>query len=477
MAYDITDYDELEIYVTDGWREWYIPKFRIFMTVDGDFANLYWTDTEKGASGVTRLLSLDYNDVTFGYIAPSSAGEVVLQIESYQLSAFGGVGGVQSVTDNGNGVVTVDNTDPLNPVIEYNPEQTVKHETGDYTLVIGDEFNFIEFDDVGGAVDITVPTNASEPFPIGTWIDLWRDTSEIVNIVPDIGVTINSRSGYLSLDTLYSKARIVKVGTNEWDLFGDLELSLDPDANAIIDAIGGLTDVEKIAINDWFVSAKANGYYSKLKVVTAHCFGSAANNKWNWVNPVDSNAAFRTTYYGSPTFNARSVLFNGTTQYFRNLWDTAVNLLTAYSTTLIQCFTSNTSNNGTSFGLVNGANVWAFIPKFSGTLYSDAYNQGTNRKSVVNADATGIYVQTRQSNVLHKVFKAGVQITVTDTNLSSNFASLTLEPYWMCWNNAGSPAAYFNGEIWFSALGDGFTDGEVAAISTDLATLKTAIGA
>jgi hypothetical protein len=92
MAYDISDYDDLQIYVTDGWREWYIPKFRIFMTVDGDFANLYWTDTEKGASGLTRLLSLDYNDVTFGYIAPSSAGEVVLQIESYQLSAFGGGG-------------------------------------------------------------------------------------------------------------------------------------------------------------------------------------------------------------------------------------------------------------------------------------------------------------------------------------------------------------------------------------------------
>jgi len=113
MAYDITDYDELEIYVTDGWREWYIPKFRIFMTVDGDFTNLYWTDTEKGASGLTRLLSLDYNDVTFGYINPSSAGEVVLQIESYIISAFGGVGGVQSVTG-----LNTDNTDPLNPVVE-----------------------------------------------------------------------------------------------------------------------------------------------------------------------------------------------------------------------------------------------------------------------------------------------------------------------------------------------------------------------
>ena len=88
MAYDIQDFDELQIYVTDGWREWYIPKFRIFMTVEEPVCYLYWTDTEKGASGLTRLLALDYNDVTFGYLTPSSAGEVEIQINSYIVSAW-----------------------------------------------------------------------------------------------------------------------------------------------------------------------------------------------------------------------------------------------------------------------------------------------------------------------------------------------------------------------------------------------------
>ena len=88
MAYDIQDFDELQIYVTDGWREWYIPKFRIFMTVEEPICYVYWTDTEKGASGLTRLLALDYNDVTFGYLTPSSAGEVEIQINSYIVSAW-----------------------------------------------------------------------------------------------------------------------------------------------------------------------------------------------------------------------------------------------------------------------------------------------------------------------------------------------------------------------------------------------------
>jgi len=86
--FDISDYDEIQIYITDGWREWYLPKFRIFMVVDEPYISIYWTDTEKGASGLTRLLKLDYNDVTFGYITPSSASEVELEINNMIISAW-----------------------------------------------------------------------------------------------------------------------------------------------------------------------------------------------------------------------------------------------------------------------------------------------------------------------------------------------------------------------------------------------------
>ena len=69
-------------------RTWYLPKFRIYMTVDEPLCNIYWTDSEKGAQGVTRLLSLNYNDVTFGMISPSSASEVKQVIDSYIISAW-----------------------------------------------------------------------------------------------------------------------------------------------------------------------------------------------------------------------------------------------------------------------------------------------------------------------------------------------------------------------------------------------------
>lgn len=93
MSYNITDYSELEIEITDTVRTWYVPKFRIFMVVDGDYCYLYWSDSEKGRPGITRKLPLDYHDVTFGLLTPTSATEVKQTIEAYQISAFPNLSG------------------------------------------------------------------------------------------------------------------------------------------------------------------------------------------------------------------------------------------------------------------------------------------------------------------------------------------------------------------------------------------------
>jgi len=93
MTFDITDYSYTEIYITDGWREWYIPKFRLTWLVDEPYITIYWTDTEKGRSGVTRTLEMDYQDVTFGYISPSSASEIGLQLQQYIDSAWDDITG------------------------------------------------------------------------------------------------------------------------------------------------------------------------------------------------------------------------------------------------------------------------------------------------------------------------------------------------------------------------------------------------
>lgn len=88
MAFNISNLDETNITITDGWRTWEIPKFRIYITVSEPFCYLYWTDTEKPGNGKTRRLVMDYNDVLFGVYAPSSAAEVRTLLDALIIKAW-----------------------------------------------------------------------------------------------------------------------------------------------------------------------------------------------------------------------------------------------------------------------------------------------------------------------------------------------------------------------------------------------------
>jgi hypothetical protein len=75
---------------------------------------------------------------------------------------------------------------------------------------------------IAGARAITVPTNATMAFPIGTSIDFYQASGTGANFVAaDVTVTILRTPG-LTLRTTYSSATLTKVATNTWLLAGDL---------------------------------------------------------------------------------------------------------------------------------------------------------------------------------------------------------------------------------------------------------------
>jgi hypothetical protein len=86
--FNITNNDNTTILISDGFRDSYIPKFRLYMEVDEPFITIYWTDSEKGKAGILRKIVLNYNDVMFGYLTPTSASEVELVIQGYIDSAW-----------------------------------------------------------------------------------------------------------------------------------------------------------------------------------------------------------------------------------------------------------------------------------------------------------------------------------------------------------------------------------------------------
>jgi hypothetical protein len=95
--------------------------------------------------------------------------------------------------------------------------------TDNYTLVLTDNFKLLEMN-AATAKTITVPPNSSVAFTADqTQITIARYGAGALSIVAGSGVTINSADGALDLRAQFSMATLIKIGTNEWYLIGDIE--------------------------------------------------------------------------------------------------------------------------------------------------------------------------------------------------------------------------------------------------------------
>ena len=118
------------------------------------------------------------------------------------------------------GVVFTDGTQTKEGV----PSQTtIIQKTAAYTLsALTERDDLIEVSHTGGtAVDITIPTDATLNFPIGTSIDVLRTNTGGVRVVGASGVTVNSTPGAY-LRAQWSSATLFKRAANTWVLIGDL---------------------------------------------------------------------------------------------------------------------------------------------------------------------------------------------------------------------------------------------------------------
>jgi hypothetical protein len=90
-----------------------------------------------------------------------------------------------------------------------------------YTLAVGDAGELVTLANAS-AITLTVPTNASVPFAIGTQITITRAGSGSLTVAGAGGVTVNSADGFLKLRAQWSSATLIKIDTNSWILIGDL---------------------------------------------------------------------------------------------------------------------------------------------------------------------------------------------------------------------------------------------------------------
>jgi hypothetical protein len=93
-------------------------------------------------------------------------------------------------------------------------------QTASYILVLSDWGKIVEMN-VASANTLTIPTNASVAFPIGTEIQVLQYNDGQTTIAGP-GVTLRSKSGQLKIANKWTGVTLVKVGTDEWYVIGNL---------------------------------------------------------------------------------------------------------------------------------------------------------------------------------------------------------------------------------------------------------------
>jgi len=97
---------------------------------------------------------------------------------------------------------------------------TVSTQSASFDLALGDANSIIKMTNAGLAT-VTVPTNASVAFPIGTRIEIvqWDGT---VDIEAAFTVTVESINGNAQIEDQFGKATLLKLAADEWSLTGNL---------------------------------------------------------------------------------------------------------------------------------------------------------------------------------------------------------------------------------------------------------------
>jgi hypothetical protein len=98
----------------------------------------------------------------------------------------------------------------------------VVQEGGSLTLELNDNYRLLQVQS-GTTTIITIPTNAIEPFAVGSFVFLQQTGPEPLTVEPAFGVTLNIPAGKSASSAgLNATIGVIKVNTNEWTLVGNL---------------------------------------------------------------------------------------------------------------------------------------------------------------------------------------------------------------------------------------------------------------
>jgi hypothetical protein len=194
--------------------------------------------------------------------------------------------------------------------------------------------------------------------------------------------------------------------------------------------------------------------------------------KYNLVNPLDTDAAFRLVFNGGWTHSVNGATPNGTNGYADTKLVPSISFSSNNSSFGVYSRTDNVNGEnflGTSTAIAN--RVFMYV-KFT-VLGASQFNHNSQTfASPLLLNSSGYFASSRIAAGTHKVFVNGA----LNTTSVSNEQGLSTVPIFLASSNAsGSASGFSNRQLAFAHFADGLTDTESANLYTRVQAFQTAL--
>lgn len=255
---------------------------------------------------------------------------------------------------------------------------------------------------------------------------------------------------------------------------------IDPDAQAFITAAGITDPTQQSAINVLVIAAKANGWWTLCNAIYPMVGGTATTCMYNLKDPRDLDAAYRLTFFNTPTITNSGVQWNGTTQYANTHLNAATilsdssNHLSYYSTSNTQLVVSH------DIGANDNVNL-KYFQLICGRIASDlsTYEQGgAYLPAVSSAFSKAAYfigTRTAAGSPNMNMYRNATDLGATYTTDGGAVTLPSLEVFLGAINGDGVASNYTDRTCAFATIGAGVNSTIEALMYSDIQTFNTTL--
>lgn len=271
----------------------------------------------------------------------------------------------------------------------------------------------------------------------------------------DADIDNTTRQTWVTINKSVSNSSKSFIGINMsiGDRIANIKVKGDLNAINFINNAGITDTTQKLAIYNLVVDLKEKNLWGKMKALYPFTGGTATTHKFNLINPVDSDAAFRLTFNGGLIHSLNGILPNTITSG-GNYADTNLSALTSLSNTSLHLSyysRTNVQNQGTEFNNKD-ENIKLHAKYSNSNTYYNTWSNEINAGNITS-NSLGLFVTSRLGT--NETFLSKNGIILHNSSLSTNTGKTETI---LLFRLRTTEVHYSTRQCAFASIGDGLTD-------------------